>query len=235
MREQFTGFLPEPVPAVPMAAAVVVEQLETLRFQACITNSVKNVRYYALLKVEQRRELDDAALTRIVGKGGMPLLNECTGLKEKAEEIYADQIADARPFVSPEQETELFDELTALALREVKPPAESLDEALGDVRRFDSLVCELCAVIVARLDTRKGVDGPDIYLSILHPDVPDRDGLAIILDWGDVWDSETSTDDRTILPVDIQPWVGRQAIIEDWHAFVSVLTKEIYNQCDFAH
>ena len=233
--EPFTGFLPEPIPPVPMSAAEVMKQLDLLRAAtAAMYPHTRANLYYALLEAEQRQKLDDKLLKELAGEQVMELAARVAGIKKQVLAFYTAALHNRRPAVSDEQQKALFDELTAAALRGLSPPALNLDEVLENVGRFTDLLNELVAIIVARLDVRRHQDGPDIYFcGPAHPDVQDADGVTFVLDWGEQWNEAMGKQVRDVKIVDVRPWVGRHAIIKDWHAFVRLLARELKAKCVF--
>ena len=231
--EPFAGFLPEPIPPVLMTEAEIEKQLDTLQNIAAASQLDNSTLYHALLTAPKRRRVVDGILTKLIGEPIMRLISQRSELREAVEQSYDAVIVCSLPTVPDDARTVLLDELTALALRTMTPTPLGLPEAMADVRQFSALLTELIAVIIGRLDLTR--HGPDIYICMLHPDVPDAEGFEIILDYGEVWDDSRQATAQETHIVTIQPWVGRHAAIRAWHDFVYVLARELNTKCDFSH
>lgn len=236
MSSQVTGFLPEPLPAMPIAEVEVTRQLALLRSFVSSNIRVRSANYYALLKADQRSKIDDEVLAEHLGEAAIfTLLNNHIELKHKALEVFDYEISAKRPRVSDAQQQLLVDELTAEALSAIGPGKLSLDEALNDVRHFIDLLGALIEIIVARLQIKGLAAGTTALLDLYHIDLPERDGISIILDGSELWDAATAKYTTNVKVITLAPWVGRHAVSRDWPAFVSFLATELKGQCNFDH
>jgi hypothetical protein len=236
---QVTGFLPEPLPAMPIAEVEVTRQLALLRSFVSSNIRVRSANYYALLKADQRSKIDDEVLAEYLGEVGevaiLTLLDNHIELKHKALEVLDYEISAKRPLVSDAQQQLLVDELTAEALSVIGPGKLSLDEALNDVRHFIDLLGALIEIIVARLQIKGLAASTTALLDLYHIDLPEREGISIILDGSELWDAATAKYTTNVKVITLAPWVGRHAVSRDWPAFVSFLATELKDQCNFDH